>query len=174
MSVIDKVWRLSFGNLAHDNQVASSSPTNLTNKELNCNCLMFIFGLVWVIMHVGYGKQNMYHIRSENTRGRVDAGWVDPGPSWLRADLTSGRVDPLPREKVWYGIQILSNYKISINFDHYARECLFGDQWWKGTRGSFRLKLVSYIVTGDSSILVEWLICTWSSSGGLVVERDSW
>ena len=72
--------------------MASSSPTNLINKGLNCNCLMLIFDLVWVIIQ---NKTYTIYIlkihRAELTQAELTQGRVDSG-----ADLTSGRVDPLP------------------------------------------------------------------------------
>ena len=43
--------------------------------------------------------------RSENTPGQVDSGWVDSG-----ADLTSGRVDPLPQSVSQISINKRRNY----------------------------------------------------------------
>ena len=49
-------------------------------------------GLLFKLIHVQNKPFTIYITeRSENTQGRVDPGRVDSG-----ADLTSGRVDPLP------------------------------------------------------------------------------
>ena len=48
------------------------------------NWFIFIFDLVWKIIHV---QNKPYIICTENTPGRVDSGRVDPGPSWLRGWL---------------------------------------------------------------------------------------
>ena len=75
------------------NQVASS-PSIRSIKSLIAivvnTFLIFIFDLVRKIMQIIYMYVYVTE-RSENTPGRVDSGRVDSG-----ADLTSGRVDPLP------------------------------------------------------------------------------
>ena len=84
-------------------QVASS-PSIRPIKSLIAMFVNVFFNIYLWFSQKDYSKPILYVIYiymyvsecSENTPGRVDSGRVDPGPTWLRGDLTSGRVDPLP------------------------------------------------------------------------------
>ena len=47
-----------------------------------------------------YKKHNIYHIRSENTPGELTQAELTQGRLDSGADLTPGRVDPLPSSEV--------------------------------------------------------------------------
>ena len=55
-----------------------------------------------------------YHIRSENTPGRVDSGRVDPGPSWLRGRLDFKSSGPATVTKSGRGKIFIYRYTINL------------------------------------------------------------